>query len=210
MGQDVGVIDYAAGNSPSVLRALQHLSIPARPVSRPEEIAGCSHVILPGVGAAGATMASLTESGLTAALTDAVLGGLPYVGICIGLQVLFDQSEEDDAKCLGWLPGTVRRLPAGVRVPQIGWNLVRSTAVHGADVGTPIDGYFYFVNSYVVHPSDSAVVVAEADYGCPFPAAVRSGSIFATQFHLEKSGPAGLALLRAVLTDGVRREGAGC
>ncbi len=197
----VGIVDYAAGNSASVLRALRHLGLPARMVTRPAELVGCSAVVLPGVGAAGATMRSLAESGLDEALDRRVREGLAYVGICVGLQVLFEHSEEDDADCLGWLPGSVRRLPASVRVPQIGWNLVTWTSPPPG-IGDGADAHYYFVNSYVAAPAHPSCVAAEADYGGPFPAVVHEDNVFATQFHLEKSGPAGLALLSRLLAPG--------
>ncbi|MHB8244586.1 MAG: imidazole glycerol phosphate synthase subunit HisH [Acidimicrobiales bacterium] len=195
----IGVVDYAAGNCSSVLRALRHLSLPARAVVQPRDLDGCSSVVLPGVGSAGATMRSLQETGLAGELTERVGNGLAYVGICIGLQVLFEHSEEDEIECLGWLPGRVRRLPEGVRVPQIGWNLVTSRQAE-SDFAAGFGDYFYFVNSYVAEPADPGMVAAEANYGGPFVAAVHHGNIFATQFHLEKSGAAGLRLLRQVLT----------
>jgi len=199
----VAVVDYAAGNCPSVLRALALLGIEARAAVHPEQLEGVTHAVLPGVGSALETMRSLRESGMAEALAGHVAAGKPYVGICVGLQVLFEQSEEDGAECLGWLAGSVRRLPATVRVPQIGWNLVRDTGAP-AHLAEALGAHFYFVNSYVADPADRSVVVAEADYGGPFAAMVVAGNLCATQFHLEKSGPRGLELLRRVV------EGAPC
>ena len=122
----IDVIDYRAGNAPSVVYALEHLGLPCRLIGTPEAVGRSERLILPGVGAARATLASLEEQELTGALSARVLGdGVPFLGICIGLQVLFDHSEEGDTPCLGWVPGTVRQFPRDRRVPQIGWNEVR-------------------------------------------------------------------------------------
>src|SRR5919197_709564 len=122
----IDVIDYRAGNSPSVIYALEHLGLPGRLVGKPEEVAESEKLVLPGVGAAAATLESLRESELLDALTQRVQqDNVPFLGICIGLQVLFEHSEEGDTPGLGWLPGQVQRFPDGQRVPQIGWNEVR-------------------------------------------------------------------------------------
>lgn len=195
----IGIIDYRAGNARSVQYALARLGIEARLVATPDELDALERIVLPGVGSAQATMDFLHDSGCGPALTRRVLGaGAPFLGICVGLQVLFDHSEEGNVKCLGWLPGAVERFPSGaLRVPQIGWNEV---SVRTSD--KRFEGYdepkrhFYFVNSYFATPADAAVVAATANYGEDFAAAVVSGNIMATQFHIEKSGPDGLELLR--------------
>ena len=129
----IDVIDYRAGNAPSVVYALEHLGLPARLAATPAEVATAERIILPGVGAARATIDSLVEQDLVGALGDRVRGDrMPFLGICIGLQVLFDHSEEGDTDGLGWVPGTVRRFPDTDRVPQIGWNQVRFTRPHPA------------------------------------------------------------------------------
>jgi glutamine amidotransferase len=197
----IAVVDYRAGNAPSVLYALEHLGIPARLVERPDELASAERIILPGVGAARATIASLVEQDLVGPLTDRVRGdGVPFLGICIGLQVLFDHSEEGDTDCLGWVPGQVRRFPATGRVPQIGWNRVRFTRRHPLTAGAPEEGHFYFVNSYYCVPDDRADALGLTDYTLEFCSVVARGNIVATQFHAEKSGPLGLSLLRAFAT----------
>ena len=162
----IAVVDYRAGNAPSVLYALEHLGLPARLVDTADEIAAAERIILPGVGAARATIDSLVEQDLVGALTDRVQGdGVPFLGICIGLQVLFDHSEEGDTDGLGWVPGTVRRFPDTGRVPQIGWNQVRFTRPHPVDRrASPDDGHFYFVNSYYCVPDDPADVLGVTDY----------------------------------------------
>jgi glutamine amidotransferase len=193
----IGIIDYKAGNARSVQYALTRLGIESVLVTTPAELEPLERIVLPGVGSAQATMDFLDESGCGDALAERVRGdGVPFLGICVGLQVLFDHSEEGDVKCLGWLPGKVKRFSApGLRVPQIGWNevSVRSGDALFADWDKR---YCYFVNSYYAAADDAAVLAATANYGHEFTAAVRAGNITATQFHIEKSGPDGLELLR--------------
>jgi glutamine amidotransferase len=193
----IAVVDYRAGNAPSVLYALEHLGLPARLVSTPAEIRTAERIILPGVGAARATLDSLVDQHLVGALTDRVQGdGVPFLGICIGLQVLFDHSEEGDTPGLGWVPGQVQRFPDSGRVPQIGWNRVRFTRAHPLTQGVPDDGHFYFVNSYYCAPDSVDDRLGLTDYTVEFCSVVARGNVVATQFHAEKSGPLGLALLR--------------
>jgi imidazole glycerol-phosphate synthase subunit HisH len=193
----IDVIDYRAGNAPSVLYALEHLGIPARLIDDAAGVATSTRIILPGVGAARATIDSLVEQDLVGALTERVQGdGIPFLGICIGLQVLFDHSEEGDTVCLGWVPGTVRRFPDTDRVPQIGWNAVRFTRDHAVTRGLPERGHFYFVNSYYCAPTDPADALGLTDYSTEFCSVVARANVLATQFHAEKSGELGLSLLR--------------
>jgi imidazole glycerol-phosphate synthase subunit HisH len=193
----IGVVDYRAGNGPSVGYALESLGLPYRLVGAAADLDGCDRLVLPGVGAARATLGSLRESGLVEALTRAVTDERrPFLGICIGLQVLFDRSEEGDVDCLGWIPGEVRRFPDQVRVPQIGWNTVRPTRPHPVTDGLPDPAHCYFVNSYYAAPSDPADVLARTDYAHEFCSIAGRANIVATQFHAEKSGRIGLALLR--------------
>jgi glutamine amidotransferase len=193
----IDVIDYRAGNAPSVLYALQHLGIPARLVDDAAGVAASERIILPGVGAARATIDSLVEQDLVGALTDRVQGDrVPFLGICIGLQVLFDHSEEGDTDGLGWVPGRVQRFPDTGRVPQIGWNRVRFTREHPLTAGAPAHGHFYFVNSYYCVPDDHADALGLTDYTVEFCSVVARDNVVATQFHAEKSGPLGLSLLR--------------
>ncbi|MFI5046131.1 MAG: imidazole glycerol phosphate synthase subunit HisH [Acidimicrobiia bacterium] len=193
----IDVIDYRAGNAPSVQYALEHLGIPCRLVDEPDAIAASERLVLPGVGAAPATLASLREQGLVDALTARVVDGVPFLGICIGLQVLFDHSEEGDVDCLGWVPGTVRRFPDDhLRVPQIGWNEVRFVRDHPVTSELPSSGHYYFVNSYRCVPAETIDVLGVTDYGDEFCSVVARGNMIATQFHAEKSGALGLALLR--------------
>jgi len=197
----IDVIDYRAGNAPSVMYALEHLGLPCRLIGTPGEVTGAERIVLPGVGAARATIDSLEDQDLVGALRDRVLGdGVPFLGICIGLQVLFDHSAEGDVDCLGFVPGTVRRFPDTGRVPQIGWNAVRFTREHPVTAGVPVgegrEGHFYFVNSFYCVPTDPADALGVTEYGLEFCSVVSRGNVLATQFHAEKSGELGLSLLR--------------
>ncbi len=192
----IGVIDYLAGNAPSVMNALAHIGAPAKLVSTPEEILAADGLILPGVGAAEATIASLDEAGLIDAMQQRVLiDKVPFLGICVGLQVLFEHSEEDNVTCLEWLPGEVYRFPDTVRVPQIGYNEVRFTREHPLVEGLGGSGYFYFVNSYYAKPDVEEHVLGRTEYGIDFCSAIAVGNMMATQFHVEKSGESGLRML---------------
>lgn len=197
----IAIVDYRAGNLTSVARALEHLGHRCEITDRGERIRGAERVILPGVGAAGATMENLRALGLDKVLRDDVIArDKPFLGICIGIQVLLERSEEDAASCLGIVAGEVRRYPSRVdgmplKVPQIGWNRVRQARPHPVFAGVPDNTHFYFVNSYYPVPADPALVIATCDYGVRFAAALARDKLVATQFHLEKSGEAGLRLL---------------
>ena len=209
----VGIIDYRTGNSRSFSYALDHVGVPNVLVRTPSECDEVTHLALPGVGAAAVTMDSLREQDWPSYLADRVLGeGLPFLGVCVGLQVLFDASEEGAAdsdnlvECLGWLPGVVRRFDAEeLRVPHMGWNRVECTKagmnsgifpeLFGARV-TRDGGDFYFVNSYYADAAEPREVLGTTDYGKPFASVVGRGNFLATQFHVEKSGQLGLAVLK--------------
>lgn len=191
----VAVCDYGIGNLRSAQKALERVGADARLVTRPEEAAGAAGVVLPGVGAFGRCMEALRASGLDAVVLDAVARGVPFLGICVGLQMLYEASEESPGVAgLGVLPGTVRRLPAGVKRPQMQWNVLELTRpAHPMFDGTGEPCWMYFVHSFAPAPSDE--VVATCDYGGPVVAAVARERLWATQFHPEKSGAAGLRLL---------------
>jgi len=197
---NIKVIDYKAGNAPSVLNAINHLSTRGRfrysasYAHSAQDIKDATHIILPGVGCAKATMESLREMKLISALEDKVhYGNTFFLGICVGMQILFEYSEEGDTYCLGWLKGKVIKFDnTKVKVPQMGWNKVYSSS---------FNDYFYFVNSYYAKPVDANDVWGTADYNGEFAATVRKENIFGTQFHIEKSGEAGLALLDSFLME---------
>lgn len=194
----IGVIDYRAGNAPSVGYALARLGIEHALVTKGDVLDGCERLVLPGVGAARATLDSLDESGFVEPLTRRVCDeGVPFLGICIGLQVLFDHSEEGDTECLGWVSGKVRRFGDDLRVPQIGWNEVHLTRDHPVTADFPDGGHCYFVNSYYATPDEPDAVLGTTEYGVQLCSIVARDNIVATQFHAEKSGALGLAILRS-------------
>jgi glutamine amidotransferase len=199
----IAVLDYGIGNLRSAEKALQHVGADARLVADPDIAAGADGVVLPGVGAFGACALALRRSGLDAVVVDAVERAVPFLGICVGFQLLFEGSDEDPGEeGLGILAGRVRRLPPTERLPQMQWNLVlpvqgrpsRLLAFADADEGAR---WFYFVHSYapVPAPSTEPSVVGACDYGGRVVAAIERGSLFGTQFHPEKSGSTGLDLL---------------
>jgi imidazole glycerol-phosphate synthase subunit HisH len=192
----IGVISYQTGNARSVLRALATIGAPARLVVSPDDCDDIDRFVLPGVGAADVTMKSLAEAGWPEYLRSRVVeGGAPFLGVCVGLQVLLDHSAEGDVDGLGWLSGEVREFPSSeLRVPQMGWNSVDVKSTHPLLAGVPSDSYFYFVNSYFATVGDDDLL-ATTEYGAPFAAVIGRDNIMATQFHVEKSGPAGLAVL---------------
>ncbi len=195
----IKIIDYKAGNAPSVLNAVNRLGYCAELARREEELHGASHIILPGVGSAGATMRSLRDMALIEALEHLVLNEKTlFLGICVGLQILLEYSEEENTRCLGWIKGRVVRFDESkVRVPQMGWNEV---CLSESPINPTMRDYFYFVNSYYALPEDMCDIWGVADYGEEFAAAVRKDNIFAAQFHVEKSGEAGLNLLGRFLS----------
>jgi glutamine amidotransferase len=171
-------------------------------------------VVLPGVGAAGATMRQLARQGLVEPVRQAAGSGRPFLGVCLGLQLLFAHQEEDDVPGLGVLPGRTRRLPGGLKVPHMGWNTVLPQGPMWAEMAGPSPGasaaeYFYFVHSYYIEPAPelAGAVVATTQYGIEFCSVLAHGPIWATQFHPEKSGTAGLALLARFVGRVVGTEG---
>lgn len=202
MKPNVLVIDYRTGNSESVSYALTKLGVAHHVAQHPDQAGDITHIILPGVGAAGTTMQHLAAGDWLDFLESRVLEQrMPFLGVCVGLQVLFDRSDEQDAKCLGWLPGKVMAFDRqSVRVPHMGWNQVVRTGDHPFAAAISPGSYFYFVNSYFARPHDTADVAGTADYDGTFAAVVAHGNIMATQFHIEKSGPSGLALLSRFTT----------
>ncbi len=201
-GMRTVILDYDAGNLTSVQRACAHLGHDTRIVRDPAEVDAAERVIFPGVGAAAQCMGSLQALGLAGALKRAIDAGKPVLAICVGLQLLFEHSEEDGGvPCLGLLPGRVVRFrpdDSTLKVPHMGWNEVTFSADEPLARGLP-GRHFYFVHSYYAVPGPGVQVVAESQHGVRFCAGVRRGNLAAFQFHPEKSGAVGLALLRNFL-----------
>ena len=191
----IAVLDYGIGNLRSAEKALQRVGGDAALTDDPCAVDGADAVVLPGVGAFGRCMEALRESGLENAALGAIAQGKPFLGICIGMQMLYEWSEEDpDVKGMGVLAGAVRRLPDGVKRPQMQWNLLDRTGAESPMFdGLPDAAWVYFVHSYAPERSDDTVATCE--YGGPVTAAVERGRLWATQFHPEKSGATGLRLL---------------
>jgi glutamine amidotransferase len=203
----IAIIDYEAGNLTSVARAVAHLGFAGSVTHDPDLIRRAERIIFPGVGAAGAAMASLRRAGLDRVLADAVAAGTPVLGICLGCQVILGRSDENDTTCLGILPGRVRRFrPAGEvggvpKIPHMGWNrLKRVRQAHPVFAGIAPEDEFYFVHSYYPVPDDADSVLAVTDYGATFASVLGRRNLVATQFHLEKSGRPGLRMLRNFCT----------
>jgi glutamine amidotransferase len=192
----IAVVDYGIGNLRSAEKALQHLGADARLTAEVPDIERADAVVLPGVGNFGACMRALRDSGLESVTLEAARDGRPFLGICVGMQMLFDGSDESPGvEGLGVIPGRITRLPDSVRLPQMGWNTLSPRPDARLLAGLPDPAWCYFVHSYAPRPDDDDVVVAWCDYGARFAAAVEQGPVWATQFHPEKSGAVGLALL---------------
>lgn len=188
----IAVVDYGAGNLRSVCKALEVAGGAPFLTTTPEALQGADGVVFPGQGACGPAMEALAHSGLGEALREVVRKGKPFLGICLGLQLLFTRSEENGVECLDIFPGVVRRLPRGLVVPHMGWNQVIWQKAHPVWEGIPSGSYFYFVHSYYPDPADPSLVAGVTEYGIPFCSVVAQGNLVATQFHPEKSGVVGL------------------
>ena len=193
---NIVVIDYESGNLRSVARAVAKAGVTPRVTSDPAQLADADGVILPGVGSGPAAMAALQARGLAQPLLDYIAGGRPFLGVCLGLQLLLEATDEGDAdvRCLGLVPGRVRRLPGGPKVPHMGWNTVRFQAEHPLWAGIPQDSHFYFVHSYYADPAERAGIAGVTEYGVEFCSIYARGNVAATQFHPEKSGANGLRI----------------
>ena len=188
----IGLVDYASGNIASVSNALKAIGVQYIVSSEPSELGRCSGIILPGVGAAPGAMAALRRSGLDSYLTSCEV---PLLGICLGMQILYRSSEEGNTTCLGLLPGVVKKFDrANQKVPHMGWNECSLLKNHRLMDGIRVNEFFYFAHSYYVESDELPVSVAK--HGNVFPAVVARGNLYGTQFHPEKSGSAGLTLLR--------------
>lgn len=195
----LAIIDYGAGNLRSVLHALTHLgATDLRLVREPQELQGASKIILPGVGAFGAGMAQLQQQRLVKPLKQALASGIPYLGICVGMQILYEVGEEmGEHAGLGVLGGRVIRFPRfdTLKVPHMGWNQLNIRKECPLLDGLDAESYAYFVHSYYCAPTDRGTIAASVDYGVEFAAAIHTGKIFGVQFHPEKSQQTGLRIL---------------
>jgi len=200
----IAVVDYGAGNLRSVVKALERSKLDARVVGDAAALRRADAVVLPGVGAFADAMANLRENGLGDAVCESITAGQPYLGLCLGLQVLFEASDEHgETPGLGLMRGRVERFtdpgdgPVPLRVPHIGWNTVRYRGEHPMLETLPSEDCYYFVHSYRVIPADPDVAVGVTDYGGEFAAAIAKDNVFAVQFHPEKSQTAGEKVLDA-------------
>jgi glutamine amidotransferase len=198
----IGIVDYRAGNLTSVARALNYLGVSCQISDDPGILSQASHIIFPGVGAAGEAMANLRQKSLDQWIPEWVDIGKPILGICLGTQVIFEYSEENETKCLGIIPGTVKRFPKDLqhngmplKIPHMGWNRVAFQKDHPVFRGLPEEFEFYFVHSYYPSPNDDTWVIGWTDYGQRVCAALARRNLVAVQFHPEKSGRPGLQIL---------------
>jgi glutamine amidotransferase len=191
----ITVVDYGAGNLRSVTNALAKIGCEAMVTREPKDVVDAAALVFPGVGAAPDTMRSLNQSGLGEAIRQFIAEDRPVIAICVGMQVLLSSTEEGGGhEGLGVIPGVVRRLPTGLKVPHMGWNQVRQTMRHPIFKGIPDGANFYFVHSYYPEPADSGVIAGTTEYGVEMCSILVRGNLVATQFHPEKSGEIGLQL----------------
>jgi glutamine amidotransferase len=196
----IAIIDYGAGNIRSIEKALEHVGAIVQVTDEPDIVNKAQAIVLPGVGSGGAAMSRMTERGLDDAIRKATQQGIPFLGICLGMQLLADHHAEGEVAGLSLFPGEVRRIPYGPKIPHMGWNQLKpqhTTLDIFEDI--PQDAYFYFAHSYYVEPQDSQGVAAVTDYGSPFCSVIVTERVWGTQFHPEKSGAVGLQLLQNFL-----------
>jgi glutamine amidotransferase len=194
----ITIVDYEAGNLTSVKRALDYLSIDSVITPDPDVIRNAEKIIFPGVGHAASAMATLKQRGIDSSLSEAFKKGIPILGICLGTQIILSHSEEGDTKCLGIIDGNTRKFKLSdpsLKIPHMGWNTISIKKQHPMLKGIADETEFYFVHSFYPQPSSKEAIVAECEYELRFPAAIAEGTLFATQFHPEKSGAAGLSIL---------------
>lgn len=198
----IAIIDYGAGNLHSVKNALDYLGAPCEITGDAQKILGANEVILPGVGAFGDCMKSLDAAGLTGVVREAANSGKPFLGICLGLQLMFEESEEaPGTRGLGIFKGRVVRIPKreGLKIPHMGWNNIETVKESKILKGNP---FVYFVHSYYIQPEDEGIVSAYTEYGSRLAVAAERDNIFATQFHPEKSGGEGMEILKRFIALG--------
>jgi glutamine amidotransferase len=200
---DIAVVNYGMGNLRSVSKALEAVGARVRLVTRPDEVSDSSGLVFPGVGALGDCVDALRSSGMDAAICEWIRDDRPFLGVCLGLQALFERSEEGEVRGLGAFKGRVVRFRLdSLKVPHMGWNAVSFRPQARPLVGSAdLEGeQFYFVHSYHVVPEDQGLIAGETVYGTPFTSMIARGRCFATQFHPEKSQQAGLTLYRGFVT----------
>ena len=193
------IIDYGAGNIQSVCKALRHIGCDCFVTRDREEILNAKAAVLPGVGSFGDTVDSLNQFGIKETAVEFIKSGKPFLGICLGLQLLFPESEESPgAKGLGVYDGSITKIPSGegLKIPHMGWNSISIKKGSRLFAGIEGDPYVYFVHSYFLHAADRDIVAAQTEYGVIIDAAIECGNVFATQFHPEKSGDVGLRILK--------------
>ena len=203
------VIDYQSGNLRSVAKALEAVGTKPLVTENPDELRSADAVILPGVGSGPAAMNALSDRGFPDPIRKHIASGLPFLGVCLGLQLLLESTEEGDAPCLGIVLGQVRRLPGGLKVPHMGWNSVDFAFEHPVFDGVPPSSHFYFVHSYYAAPEFAEGVAGTTSYGIPFCSAYAKGNLVATQFHPEKSGAIGLKIYQNFVDFARRAQSAG-
>ncbi|UCF72551.1 MAG: imidazole glycerol phosphate synthase subunit HisH [Deltaproteobacteria bacterium] len=200
----IAIIDYRAGNLASIAWAIEHVGFECRITHDVEEILGADRVIFPGVGSAGQAMRDLRRLGLDQAIYDLYESGKPFLGICLGTQIILEESEENQTTCLGLLPGTVKHFPTpllsdegkNLKVPHMGWNQVKLQRLHPVFKGLAPESEFYFVHSYYPAPADRQAIIGTTDHGITFTSVLGEKNLIAVQFHPEKSGPPGLSILK--------------
>lgn len=199
----IAIIDYNAGNITSVARALGHIGEAFVITDDARRLEAASHVIFPGVGAAGEAMAYLRDKKLDVWIKGCFLNGKPIMGICLGTQIILDASEENNTDCIGLVPGLTKRFPEHLsaadrvlKIPHMGWNSISLKYQHPVFADIPKEAEFYFVHSYYPSPADEAAVLATTDYGMTFCSALAVNNLVAMQFHPEKSGRPGLQILK--------------
>lgn len=191
----ITIVDYGAGNLRSVVNAITKLGYQPKITSRPSEVLNAQAVILPGVGAAGDTMQNLRRLRMIDPICQFIAEGRPFFGVCIGLQILLTGTEEGGwQECLDIIPGRVRKLPSGLKIPHMGWNQVAQKVSHPVFTDIPDRASFYFAHSYYAEPEDTSLVAGETEYGLPICSVIARGNLVATQFHPEKSGELGLRM----------------